>query len=68
MHLSACRMKVGKPKYPVAAAERGRRVLVRLNERFEVGDHNFTKFSMIPSVIISIDIPEDVTESSIHSL
>lgn len=42
--------------------ERGRRVMVRLNETFEVGDHDFTKFSMIPSVTLSVNIPEDVTQ------
>ena len=57
------RLKVGEPKYPVAAAERGRRVSVRLNETFEVGDHDFTKFSIIPSVTLSVNIPRDVTES-----
>lgn len=55
------RMKVGEPNYPVAAAERGRRVLVRRNETFEVGDHDFTKFSLVPSVSLSVDVPEDVT-------
>lgn len=57
------RVKVGEPKYPVAAAERGKRVLVRLNESFEVGDHDFTKFSLIHSVTLSVCIPEDVTPS-----
>ncbi len=54
------RLKVGEPNYPVAAAERGRRVLVRKNE---VADHDFTRFSLIPSVILSNDIPCDVSES-----
>lgn len=49
-----------EPNYPVAAAERGRRVLVAKNESFEVGDHDFTKFSVIPSVGLRID---DITES-----
>ena len=57
------RVKVGEPNYPVAAAERGRRVLVRCNQMFEVGDHDFTKFSLIPSVTLSVEIPEDVTGS-----
>ena len=39
------RIKVGEPNYPVAAAERGKRVLVRKDEVFEVADHDFTKFS-----------------------
>ena len=37
------RIKVGEPNYPVAATDRGRRVLVSSGETFEVADHNFTK-------------------------
>ena len=36
---------------------------MHLNEMFEVGDHDFTKFSLIPQVTLSIDIPTDMTES-----
>ena len=57
------RIKVGEPNYPVAAAERGRRVLVGQNETFEVGDHDFTKFSLIPSVSFTINIPESIEGS-----
>ena len=53
------RVKVGEPGYPVAAAERGRRVIVSLQEQFEVGDHDFTCFSIIPSVLFRIEIPDD---------
>ena len=35
------RMKIGEPGFPVAATERGRRVLVRVGSSFEVGDHDF---------------------------
>ena len=52
-----------EPNYPVAATERGRRVLVRKNETYEVADHDFTKFNMIPSVTLAVDIPADVTGS-----
>ena len=41
------RVKVGEPHYPVAAAERGKKVLVSRNSSFEVLDHDFTKFSLI---------------------
>ena len=44
------RVKVGEPGRPNAAVERGRRVLVGTNEIFEVSDHDFCKFSIIPSV------------------
>ena len=51
------RAKVGEPGYPVAAAERGRRVIVARGTSFQVGDHDFTKFSVIPSVVLNVDIP-----------
>lgn len=57
------RLKVGEPNYPVAAVDRGRRVLVGRNQTFEVADHDFTRFSLIPSVSFVVDIPEDVTDS-----
>ena len=57
------RLKVGEPGYPVAAAERGRRVIVSLREVFEVADHDFTRFSIIPSVIFRIDIPDSIDGS-----
>lgn len=45
------RLKVGEPNFPVAAAERGRRgLIVSLQEVVQVGDHDFTRFSIIPSV------------------
>ncbi len=57
------RAEVGEPGFPVAAAERGRRVIVAKNQSFEVGDHDFTKFSIIPSVVFNVDIPDDVAGS-----
>ena len=47
----------------MAAAERGRKVIVVRDTPFEVGDHDFTKFSLIPPVVLQVDIPEDVSES-----
>ena len=46
------RIKIGEPGYPVAAAERGRQVIVSEQETFAVGDHDFTKFSITPSVVL----------------
>ena len=51
------RIKVGEPNLPVAAAERGRRV-VSMNKSFQVGYHDFTKFSLVPSVCFVIAVPE----------
>ena len=57
------RMKISEPSFPVAAAEHGRRVLVKVGTSFEVADHDFTNFSVIPSVVLQNQIPEDVTSS-----
>ncbi len=58
------RIKVGEPNYPVAAVERGREVIVSLNETFIVGDHDFCKFSLIPSVVMINEIPPSIEEGS----
>lgn len=55
--------KVGEPGCPVAAAERGKRVIVSLNQVMEVADHNFTKISIIPSVAFRLDLPETLEGS-----
>ena len=50
---SACIMSivfVGEPGYPVAVVERGKRVIVAHNHDFLVADHDFTRFSLVPSV------------------
>ena len=57
------RLKVGEPGFPVAAAERGRRVIVSLKEEFQVSDHDFTRLSIIPSIIFRVDIPETIEGS-----
>jgi hypothetical protein len=57
------RVKVGEPGFPIATAERGKEVIVSLNETFVVGDHDFAKFSLIPSVVLLIDIPETMEGS-----
>ena len=57
------KLKIGEPGFPVAAAERGRRVLVRSGTYCEVGDHDFTKSSMTPSVALVVDIPDKIEDS-----
>jgi len=57
------RIKIGEPGYPVAAVERGKRVMVSRNASFEVGDHDFTKFSLVPSVCFVVDIPDSIEGS-----
>ena len=43
------RCQVGEPGFPV---------IVSSNDTFAVGDHDFCKFSVIPSVALMIEIPE----------
>ena len=57
------KVKVGEPNCPVAAAERGRQVLVHSSTSFFVGDHDFTRMSIIPSVCLLVDIPEELAGS-----
>ena len=45
---------VGKPGYPVASVERGKKVLVGAGKVFEVGDNDFTRCSLTPSVALLI--------------
>ena len=55
--------KVGEPNHPVAAVERGKAVLVSLDKAFTVSDHDFTRFSLIPSVALLVDVPSSPVES-----
>ena len=52
-------VKIEEPGLPVAAAERGHKVLVKKGVYFQVGDHNFIKFAIIPSVALIIATPEE---------
>ena len=56
-------MKVGEPGYPVAAIKRGKQVLVAKGTKMTVGDHDFTKLLITPSVILKIEIPEKIEDS-----
>ena len=50
-------LKIGEPGLPVAAVDQGRRVVVGLNSMFQVADHDFTRFSLVPSVTVICDVP-----------
>ena len=56
-------LKIGEPGLPVAAVERGQRVVVGLNSKFQVADHDFPRFSLVPSVTRVCDVPESIKES-----
>ena len=55
------RIKFGDPGSPLASTDRGRCVLVHAT--FEVSDHDFSKFSLIPSVTLLVDIPAEISDS-----
>jgi hypothetical protein len=57
------RCKIGEPGFPVAAVERGKKVVVANNAVFTVSDHDFTKFSLIPSVSMICEIPDSIEGS-----
>jgi hypothetical protein len=54
------RCKVGEPGFPVAAVERGKKVVVSKDTTFAVADHDFTKTGIIPSVAMICNIPESI--------
>ena len=47
-----CKVSVGEPGYPLAAVSRGKQVVVGKNETFKVGDHDFSKLSLIPDAML----------------
>ena len=49
--------------YILSALPRGHRVLFATNESYQVGDHDFTKINVIPTVILLNNIPEKVEDS-----
>ena len=51
---------MGEPGNPLAAAERGRWAT------FEVSDHDFSKFIVITSVTLLVDLPTDISGSWYH--
>ena len=57
------KINVGEPSCPVAAAERGWQVLMHSLTSFQVGDHDFSRSSITPSVSFLVDIPSSITGS-----
>ena len=55
--------KVGEPNCPIAAVERGKQVIVGLNESFQVADHDFCKLSLTPSAALFVNLPDDMEGS-----
>ena len=47
----------------MAAVDRGKEVVVGCNSSFQVGDHDFTKAKVTPSVTLVCDVPESLNET-----
>ena len=58
-----CKVCVGEPGTPIASVSRGKRVIVGLNERLQVSDHDFSKGSLIPDASLIQDIPRSENET-----
>lgn len=50
------RIKVGESDFPIASAERGQQAIMPSGSQLLAGDHDFTKYSLIPSVVLLCDI------------
>ena len=57
-----CKIKVGEPNFLVAAAARGKQVLVSKKQVFQVADH-MSSITLIPTVALPHDIPDEVDKS-----
>ena len=53
-----CKVSV-EPDFPIASVTRGQKVIVGINQLFEVSDHNFSKISIIPDAAFVQKIPEN---------
>ena len=53
-----CKISVGEPDFPLASVSRGKGVIVGKNQTFKVGDHDFSKSSLIPDAILVHTIPD----------
>ena len=52
-----CKVNIGDPGFPIASVSRGKQVIVGHNKIMKVGDHDFSKMSIIPDAILIHDIP-----------
>ena len=55
---SKCKVPIGEPGYQIALVTRGKKVIVGLNEKLLVTNHDFSKLSIIPDAYLLHEIPE----------
>ena len=53
-----CKVPTGEPGYPIVAVTGGKKVIVGLNEKFLLTNHDFSKLSIIPDTYLLHEIPE----------
>lgn len=51
------KIKCGEPSFSLAAAKRGKKVIVDMNQTMAVGDHDFSKCTLTPSVNLLVGFP-----------
>ena len=54
-----CKVSVAEPNFPIASVTRGKKVIIGINQSFEVGDHDFSKISIIPDIVFVQKISEN---------
>src|SRR5581483_5887777 len=57
------RCKIEEPGHPVVTIEHEKQVVVTTHETFAVSDYDFTKYSLISSVMMICDIPNNIEGS-----
>jgi len=57
------KISVGEPHLPLAAVDRGKKVLIGTNSPVKASDHDFSVCSLTPSVSLICDIPLRAEES-----
>ena len=62
------KIKVGEPNYPISAVTLGKRVLVAHGQSLQASDHDFSKISLVPTVVLIHEIPNSIDESFYHGI
>ena len=54
-----CKVSVGELDFPIASVTRSKKVIIGINQSFEVGDHDFSKILIIPDTVFVQKIPKN---------
>ena len=58
-----CKIKIGEPNFLVTAVTRGKQVLIAQGTFLQATDHDHTSSTLIPTVLLSHEIPNDIDNS-----